>query len=182
MRNGSENGVKLLLRQRLYAPFLRYTSVVKTFNPYSGCSLCPTLFYLGYVLGPGSLSMVVFVRCPQLSQNRRYSGNAIDRFQKPRPPSESSWNLHILRKVWLIFKYALLEGLTVAVNKKFTFRLQTTIVLRSVPLLRNLPVLRLLSQQLSPSRVSGQVRRLLSPVTSKLQTRDKRQRIVKAFQ
>ena len=54
---------------------------------------------------------------------------------------------------------------TVAVNKKFTFRLQTTIVLRSVPLLRNLSVLRLLSQQLSPSRVSGQVRRLLSPVT-----------------
>ena len=74
------------------------------------------------------------------------------------------------------------QACTVAVNKKFTFRLQTTIVLRSVPLLRNLPVLRLLSQQLSPSRVSGQVRRLLSPVTSKLQTRDKRQRIVKAFQ
>ena len=58
MRNGSENGVKLLLHQRLYAPFLRYTSEVKTFNAYSGCSLhvCPTLFYLGYVLGPGSLS------------------------------------------------------------------------------------------------------------------------------
>ena len=111
MRNGSENGVKLLLCQRLYAPFLRYTSVVKTFNAYSGCSLCPTLFYLGYVLGPGSLSLLVFVRCPQLSQNRRYSGNAIDRFRKPRPPSERSWNLHILRKVWLIFKYALLEGL-----------------------------------------------------------------------
>ena len=108
---GSENGVKLLLRQRLYAPFLRYTSVVKTFNAYSGCSLCPTLFYLGYLLGPGSLSLLVFVRGPQLSQNRRYSGNAIDRFRKPRPPSESSWNLHILRKVWLIFKYALLEGL-----------------------------------------------------------------------
>ena len=48
MRNGSENGVKLLLRQRLYALFLRYTSVVKTFNADSGCSLCPTLFYLGY--------------------------------------------------------------------------------------------------------------------------------------
>ena len=71
---------------------------------------------------------------------------------------------------------------TVAVNKKFTFRIHTTIVLRSVPFLRNLPVLRFLSQQLSPSRVSGQVRRPLSQVTSKLQTRDKRQRIVKAFQ
>ena len=68
---------------------------------------------------------------------------------------------------------------TVAVNKKFTFRLQTTIVLRSVPFIRNLPVLQLLSQQLSPSRVSGQVRQPLSPVTSKLQTKDKRQRIVK---
>ena len=81
------------------------------------------------------------------------------------------------------FRYVcVIDVCTVAVNKKFTFRLQTTIVLRSVPLLRNLSVLRLLSQQLSPSRVSGQVRRLLSPVTSKLQTRDKRQRIVKAFQ
>ena len=71
---------------------------------------------------------------------------------------------------------------TVAVNKKFTFRIHTTIVLRSVPFIRNLPVLRLLSQQFSPLRVSGQVRRPLSPVRSKLQTRDKRQRIVKAFQ
>ena len=113
MRNGSENGVKLLLRQRLYALFLRYTSVVKTFNAYSGCSLCPTLFYLAYVLGPRSLSLLVFVRCPQLSQNRRYSGNAIDRFRKPHPPSESSWNLHILRKVWLSLNMPYWKALTI---------------------------------------------------------------------
>ena len=83
----------------------------KTFNAYSGCSLCPTLFYLGYVLDPGSLSLLVFVRCPQLSQNRRYSGNAIDRCRNPAHQGESCWNLHILRKVWLIFRYALLEGI-----------------------------------------------------------------------
>ena len=29
VRNGSENGVKLLLCQRLYVPFLQYASVVK---------------------------------------------------------------------------------------------------------------------------------------------------------
>ena len=74
----------------------------KTFNAYSGCSLCPTLFYLGYVLDPGSLSLVVFVRRLQLLQNRRYSGNAIDRCQNPAHQGESCWNLHILRKVWLI--------------------------------------------------------------------------------
>ena len=83
----------------------------KTFNAYSGCSLCPTLFYLGYVLDPGSLSLLFFVRCPQLSQNRRYSGNAIDRCRNPAHQGESCWNLHILRKVWLIFRYALLEGI-----------------------------------------------------------------------
>jgi len=29
------------------------------------------VFYLGYALGPGSLSLLVFVRCPQLLQNGR---------------------------------------------------------------------------------------------------------------
>ena len=73
--------------------------------------------------------------------------------------------------------YTHVHAHTVAVNKKFTFRIHTTIVLRSVLFKLNLPVLRLLSQQLSLSRVYGQVRRPLPPVTSKLQTRDKRQRI-----
>ena len=38
----------------------------------------PTLLYLGYALGPGSLSLPVFVWCPQLLQNWRYNGSAID--------------------------------------------------------------------------------------------------------
>ena len=59
-------------------PFLQVSSVVKFLTAYTRCSLRPTVFYLGYALGPGSLSLLVFVRCPQLLQNGKYSGNTID--------------------------------------------------------------------------------------------------------
>ena len=60
------------------APFLRVSSVVKFLTAYTRCSLRPTVFYLGYALSPGSLSLLVFVRSPELLQNGRYSGNTID--------------------------------------------------------------------------------------------------------
>ena len=44
------------------------SNIVKTLvNAYSRCSLRPTLLQLGYVLGPGSLSLLVFVLCPHCS-------------------------------------------------------------------------------------------------------------------
>ena len=41
------------------------------------------LLYLGYVLGPGSLSLLVCVWCPQLLQNWRYSDSVIDHSRNP---------------------------------------------------------------------------------------------------
>ena len=41
------------------------------------------VFYLGYVLGPGSLFLLVFVWCPQLLQNRRYSVNTSNHRRNP---------------------------------------------------------------------------------------------------
>jgi len=73
---GWKNGCEIVFTS--YAPFLRVSSVVKFLTAYTRCSLHPTVFYLGYALDPGSLSLLVFVRCPQLLQNRRYSGNTID--------------------------------------------------------------------------------------------------------
>ena len=62
----------------------RGSSVVKFLTTYTRCSLCPTVFYLGYALGPESLSLLVFVRCPQLLQEREiYSGNTIDHWRNP---------------------------------------------------------------------------------------------------
>ena len=78
-------------------------TVYKCSKTYSGRSLCPALFYLGYVLGPGSLSLLVFVRCPQLLQNRRCSGNAIDRFRKTPAHQAKALELAHPFKVWLIF-------------------------------------------------------------------------------
>ena len=60
------------------ALFLQVLSVLKFLTAYNRCSLCPTVFYLGYILGLGSLSLLVFVWYPQLLQNQRYSGNTID--------------------------------------------------------------------------------------------------------
>ena len=37
-----------------HVPFLTVLSLVELLNAYGGCSLCPTLFYLECVLGPGS--------------------------------------------------------------------------------------------------------------------------------
>jgi len=45
------------------------SSLEKPFNAYSRCSLCPMLPYLGYVSGPGYLSLLVFVPYPQLLKN-----------------------------------------------------------------------------------------------------------------
>jgi len=59
------------------APFLQVLSVVKFLTAYNRCSLRPRVFQLDYNLGLGSLSLLVFVRCPQLLQNQRYSGNTI---------------------------------------------------------------------------------------------------------
>jgi len=47
------------------------------------CSLRPMVFYICYVLGPGSLSLLVFVQCPQLLQNQRYNSNTIDYWLNP---------------------------------------------------------------------------------------------------
>ena len=43
------------------------------------------MFYLGYVLGPGSHSLLDFVWCPQLLQNWEYMyrGNTIDHWRNP---------------------------------------------------------------------------------------------------
>jgi len=46
------------------APFLQISSVVIFLSAYTKCSLRPTVFYLGYALGPESLSLLVFVWCP----------------------------------------------------------------------------------------------------------------------
>ena len=51
----SNYGVKSLLHLCLEHCFYSL-KCSKNLNTYSGCNLCPTLLYLGYVLGPGSLS------------------------------------------------------------------------------------------------------------------------------
>ena len=69
-----------------------YVSVLRTMfmgfkcsflTAYTRCSLRPTVFYLDYVLGLRSFSLLVFVWCPQLLQNRRYSSNTIDHWRNP---------------------------------------------------------------------------------------------------
>ena len=60
-----------------FTPFLLYTSIIGKFKIYKDVVyIYPTL---GDVLGPGLLSLLVFVRCPQLSQSWRYSRKEIDR-------------------------------------------------------------------------------------------------------
>jgi len=67
---------------------LTISGVVKRFNAYTRCNLSPMLFYLDYmyVLGPGSLSLLVLARCPWLILNilnQRQNGNVIDCWQNP---------------------------------------------------------------------------------------------------
>ena len=59
------------------------SNVVKVLNVYSECSLYPTLLCLGYVSGPESLSLLIFVWCPQLLQNWRYSDSVINHYRNP---------------------------------------------------------------------------------------------------
>ena len=62
---GWKNSVKSFLRTLAScAPLLLVSSVEKFLTTYTRCSLRPTVFYLGYVLGPGSLSLLVIVQCP----------------------------------------------------------------------------------------------------------------------
>ena len=66
-----KNGVKSVMFA-CRTPFLRVSSVVKVLTAYTRCSLFPTMFYLGYALGPQSLSVLVFVWCPLILQNGSY--------------------------------------------------------------------------------------------------------------
>ena len=75
----SNYSVKSLLHSRLACHF----TVSIFLSAYSRCSLCPMLLYLGYVLGPGSLSLLVCVWCPQLLQNWIYSDSVINHCWKP---------------------------------------------------------------------------------------------------
>jgi len=52
-------GVKSLLRSRKAYHFYGFEHS-EFLNAHSGCILRPTLLYLGYVLGPGSLSLLIF--------------------------------------------------------------------------------------------------------------------------
>ena len=71
------------------------------------------IFYLDYVLGLGSHSLVGFAQCPQLLQNQRYSSNTIGQ----TPPTKQK--LLELADPWIgsadFFIYALLEGFSYTV-------------------------------------------------------------------
>jgi len=64
----------------------------KILTAYTRCSLRTMVFYLDYILGLGSLSLLVFVRCPQLLQNWRYSGNTIDHWRNPAHQAKALGN------------------------------------------------------------------------------------------
>jgi len=78
-------------------------SVVKFLNAYTSCSLCSTVLYQGYAFGPGSLSLstLVFVWCPQLLQNQRYSSNMINHCQNPAHQAKAlGTNISLERSCW----------------------------------------------------------------------------------
>ena len=75
----------------------------KFLNAYSGCILSPMLLHLCYALGPGSLSLLVFVWCPQLLQNWRYSGRVIDGSQNPAHQAKAlGTSISSERSCWFI--------------------------------------------------------------------------------
>ena len=71
------------------------------------CSTVPELS-----LGPGSLSLLVFVWCPQLLQNWRYSGSAIDHSGNPAHQAKALGTGISLERFCLFVNIALLGVLS----------------------------------------------------------------------
>ena len=99
----SNYSVKSLLHSRLACHFYSF-KCSKIFEClYSRCSLCPMLLYLDYVLGPGSLSLLVCVWCPQLLQNWKYSDSVIDHSRNPAHQAKALGTSISLERFLLIF-------------------------------------------------------------------------------
>ena len=86
------------------------SNVINFLNAYSGCVLHPTLLYLGYVLGPGSLS---FVWCPQLLQNWRYSSIVIDHNRNPTHQAKAHGTSIFLERSCWFFNMLYWESLAI---------------------------------------------------------------------
>ena len=108
----SNYSVKSSLHLRLACHFYSFKRSKIFECLYSRSSLHPTLLYMGYVLGPGSLSLLVCVWCPQLLQNWRYSGSVINHCWNPAHQAKALELAYPWRGFADFFEYALLEGLS----------------------------------------------------------------------
>jgi len=89
------------------------STVVNFLNAYSRCIVRPMLLYLGYVLGPGSPSLLVFVWCPQLLQNWRYSGIVIDHSRNPTHQAKAHETIISLERSCWFFNMLYWEALAI---------------------------------------------------------------------
>jgi len=86
---------------------------VNFLNAYGRCIVCPTLLYLGYVFRPWISPLLVFVWCPQLLQNWRYSGSAIDHSRNPTHQAKTHGTIISLERSCWFFNMLYWEVLAI---------------------------------------------------------------------